>query len=190
MNKQTKRKLRENLTIETILKKFQKKTKHQEIVAMWVKRKNDGKNKVTIEYFNHQDFCTLLKKWSSATFRIQKKGTAVCNASWSPKAWRMVFIVIKIWSELIGLPNCVSSRESKIPKCSRIGNLIFIKELLLSKMTDFHKKQVVNLILVQLKGNSVSNLIEQIIYNLVTHIENIERKKIKRIELYFKVFIL
>ena len=54
-------------------------------------------------------------------------------------------------------------------------------------MTDFHKKQVVNLILVQLKGNSVSNLIEQIIYNLVTHIENIERKKIKRIELYFKV---
>lgn len=57
MNNQTKRKMKENISLDNIEKSFLRKCKDQEVIAMWVtKRQVEGKDDVLIEYLNRNEF--------------------------------------------------------------------------------------------------------------------------------------
>jgi len=58
MNDTTKRKMRENLSLENIEKSFLRKCENQEIIAMWVTKRNNSEEKddFVIEYLNVQEF--------------------------------------------------------------------------------------------------------------------------------------
>jgi hypothetical protein len=58
MNDTTKRKMRENLSLENIEKSFLRKCENQEIIAMWVTKRvnSEEKDDFVIEYLNVQEF--------------------------------------------------------------------------------------------------------------------------------------
>lgn len=69
MNNNTKRKMKENISLENIYKSFINKCKDQEIIAMWVTKNINCENKddFNIEYLNLEEFSNfiIIKNYSA-----------------------------------------------------------------------------------------------------------------------------
>ena len=62
MNNNTKRKMKENISLENIYKSFINKCKDQEIIAMWVTKNinSEIKDDFNIEYLNLEEFSKFI----------------------------------------------------------------------------------------------------------------------------------